>query len=131
VRDAGGFSLIEVLVATAIMVVALVSLAQVLALATSLNASAGRTTFAAALASQKLESLRGLSWDSLQLQAGRSVDYLDRAGALVDPEAAVFTRESIVAPVADDPANLVGIRVIVRSAREAVELDTTMTRRTP
>jgi prepilin-type N-terminal cleavage/methylation domain-containing protein len=131
VRDARGFSLLEVLVATTIMVVALVSLAQVLALATALNASAGRTTVAATLASQKLESLRGLSWDSLQQQVGRSVDYLDRSGLAIDAEAAAFTRESIVQPLADDPPNLVGIRVIVRGAREAVELGTTITRHAP
>ena len=128
-RDDRGFSLLEVLVATTIMTVALASLAQVLALGTALNASAARTTFAAVLAAQKVESLRGLSWDALQRQSGRSVDYLDRAGGLADgPEAASFTCESIVEARADDPANLIELHVIVRSAREAVALDTTIAR---
>ena len=128
-HDDRGFSLLEVLVATSIMTVAIASLAQVLALGTALNASAARTTFATVLASQRVESLRGLSWDALQRQSGRSVDYLDRAGALItDPEGASFTRESIVEARAEDPANLVAVHVIVRTAREAVSLDTTLAR---
>jgi len=128
-HDNRGFSLLEVLVATTIMTVAIASLAQVLALGTALNASAGRTTFATVLASQQVELLRGLGWDALQRRAGRSVDYLDRAGApIADPEGAWFTRESIVEPRAEDPANLVAVHVIVRSAREAVALDTDVAR---
>ena len=127
-----GFSLLEVLVATTIMTVALVSLAQVLALATALNASANRTTFAAVLAAQKVETLRGLNWDALQRQVGRSIDYLDRTGtAASDPEAAAFTCEAIIEPRIEDAANLVSVQVIVRSAREAVELRTSLTRRVP
>ena len=128
-RDDRGFSLLEVLVATTIMTVALASLAQVLALGTALNASASRTTFASVLASQKLESLRGLDWDALQRQSGRTIDYLDRTGDLAaDPEGASFTCESIVEPRGEDPANLLAVHVIVRSAREAVALDTTLGR---
>ena len=131
-NDARGFSLLEVLVATTIMTVAIVSLAQVLALATTLNASAGRTTFAAVLAAQKIETLRGLNWDALQRSIGRSIDYLDRTGAVAaDPEAAAFTCESIVEPRVEDATNLVSVQVIVRSAREAVELDTSVARHTP
>src|SRR4051812_5819193 len=127
-----GFSLIEVLVATTIMTVAIAALAQVLALGTALNASAGRTTFAAVLASQKVESLRALGWDALQRRIGRTVDYLDRGGGVTaDPEAASFTCESIVEPRADDPANLIDLHVIVRSAREAVALETTLARHEP
>ncbi len=131
-HDDRGFSLLEVLVAATIMTVALTSLAQVLALGTALNASAGRTTFAVILASQKVESLRGLSWDALGRQAGRTVDYLDRAGVpAVDSEAASFTRESIVQARVEDPANLIAVQVTVRTAREAVSLQTTVARHAP
>ena len=131
-RDQRGFSLLEVLVATTVVTVAIASLAQVLALGTALNASAGRTTVAAVLASQKVESLRGLGWDALERRTGRTVDYLDRTGGpAVDPEAAAFTCESSVEARAEDPANLVAVHVIVRSAREAVTLETTLARHEP
>jgi len=60
--DARGFSLIEVLMATALMVAAVASLAQLFALSTTRNKSAKNTTFAAVLAQQKMEQLRSLTW---------------------------------------------------------------------
>src|SRR5258708_7912984 len=71
-RGAGGergFSLLEVLIATSILVVGVASLAQLFTLSTRTNASARTTTFAAVLAQQKMEQLRGLTWgfDSLGL----------------------------------------------------------------
>src|SRR5437867_3058008 len=61
-RGERGFSLIEVLIATTIMTVALVGLAQLFAVSTRSNQSAKKTTFAAVLAQQKMEQLRGLTW---------------------------------------------------------------------
>jgi prepilin-type N-terminal cleavage/methylation domain-containing protein len=58
----GGFSLLEVLVATSILAVALSALAQLFAIATKSNVSAKSTTFTALLAQQKMEQLRGLTW---------------------------------------------------------------------
>jgi type II secretory pathway pseudopilin PulG len=60
--DARGFSIIEVLMATALMVTAVASLAQLFALSTKRNTSAKNTTFAALLAQQKMEQLRALTW---------------------------------------------------------------------
>jgi hypothetical protein len=60
--DDGGFSILEVLVATTIMTVAVAGVAQMFALATYANASARATTYAAVLAQQKMEQLRGLTW---------------------------------------------------------------------
>ena len=57
-----GFSLLEVLVATTILVVALAGLAQLFAVATRANAGAKTTTMAAVLAQQKMEQLRALAW---------------------------------------------------------------------
>src|SRR5918994_722865 len=57
-----GFSLVETLIATTIMTVALAALAQLFALSTRNNQSARSTTFAAVLAQQKMEQLRGLTW---------------------------------------------------------------------
>ena len=60
--DEDGFSILEVLVATTIMTVAVAGLAQLFALATHANASARATTYTAVLAQQKMEQLRGLMW---------------------------------------------------------------------
>jgi prepilin-type N-terminal cleavage/methylation domain-containing protein len=57
-----GFSLVEVLVAVALMVVALVALAQLFALSTRTNQGARYSTSTAILAEQKMEQLRGLNW---------------------------------------------------------------------
>ena len=57
-----GFSLIEVLAATVVMSVALVGLAQLFALSTTANTTARTNTYAALLAQQKMEQLRGLTW---------------------------------------------------------------------
>jgi prepilin-type N-terminal cleavage/methylation domain-containing protein len=57
-----GFSLIEVLVAVALLVVALVALASLFATATRTNQGSRYTTSTAILAEQKMEQLRGLAW---------------------------------------------------------------------
>lgn len=57
-----GFSLIEVIVATGLMAVALVAVSQLFAIAIGSNSSARDKTFATVLAEQKLEQLRGLTW---------------------------------------------------------------------
>lgn len=60
--DENGFSLIEVMMATALMAVALVSLAQLFAISTRNNIGARYSTMASILAEQKMEQLRGLTW---------------------------------------------------------------------
>src|SRR5436309_14674035 len=60
--DARGFTLVEVLMATALMVAAVASLAQLFALSTTRNTSSKNTTFASLLAQQKMEQLRSLTW---------------------------------------------------------------------
>jgi prepilin-type N-terminal cleavage/methylation domain-containing protein len=57
-----GFSLIEAMVAMAILSLALVSLADLLAMATRANMTARNTTRAVILAEQKMEQLNGLAW---------------------------------------------------------------------
>ena len=53
-----GFTLIEVMVAILILTVGLLSLAQMMVLATSSNALSGRMTSAAALAKEQMERLK-------------------------------------------------------------------------
>ena len=57
-----GFSLVETMVAVTLMAGAIATLAQLFALSTRTNVSSHYTTYAAVLAEQKLEELRGLSW---------------------------------------------------------------------
>jgi prepilin-type N-terminal cleavage/methylation domain-containing protein len=57
-----GFSLVEVIVATAILASSLVSLAQLFAISTATNASARSAGTAMTFAEQKLEQLRALSF---------------------------------------------------------------------
>lgn len=68
-RGEGGFSLLEVLVATTILATALATLAQLFVMSTKANNGAKTTSYAAALAQQKMEQLRGLTFgfDSLGL----------------------------------------------------------------
>jgi Tfp pilus assembly protein PilV len=57
-----GFSLIEVMVATGLLVTALVTLAQLFVISTRSNLGSHNTTYASVLAEQKLEELRSLAW---------------------------------------------------------------------
>jgi prepilin-type N-terminal cleavage/methylation domain-containing protein len=57
-----GFSLLEVLVATAVFTVAVGGLAELCAIASRANSAARATTTAAMLAAQKMEQLRALTW---------------------------------------------------------------------
>ena len=57
-KNRDGFSLIEVMIAIVILTVGLLSLAQMMVVATNANALAGRMTASAALAKQQLELLK-------------------------------------------------------------------------
>jgi type II secretory pathway pseudopilin PulG len=61
-RSQAGFSLVETLVATAMLAVSLVALAELFGIAAKSNATARNSSFATTLAQQKLEQLRGLTW---------------------------------------------------------------------
>lgn len=57
-----GFSLVEVLIASIVMTIALIALAQLSVLSIRVNHVARWTTFATVLASQKMEQLQALTW---------------------------------------------------------------------
>ena len=61
-KSESGFSLIETMVATGLLAGAVVVLGQMFAIAMADNTSARTGTFAAVLAEQKMEQLRGLTW---------------------------------------------------------------------
>jgi len=100
-RDPRGFSLLDALLAAAILASALVSLAQLIAFAIKTTAAAGRMTDAALLASQKVEELRAASWG--ELQPG------------TDSPAAGFTRTWTVMPLPADPDYVALLEVLVRA----------------
>jgi Tfp pilus assembly protein PilV len=100
-HDSRGFSLLDALIAAAILASALLSLAQLIAFAIKTTAAAGRMTDAALLASQKVEELRAASWG--ELQSG------------TDSPAADFTRAWTVMPLAADPDYVAVLDVLVRA----------------
>jgi prepilin-type N-terminal cleavage/methylation domain-containing protein len=61
-HTSNGFSLIEVLVAMTLLVVAITSIAQLSAISARANVDARSTTIASLLAAQKMEQLRALAW---------------------------------------------------------------------
>lgn len=61
-KSESGFSLVETIVATGLLAGAVVVLGQMFALSMADNTSARTGTFAAVLAEQKMEQLRGLTW---------------------------------------------------------------------
>ncbi len=60
--DSRGFTLVEVLVATAIFTMAIVSLVRLFGLAALADRTAHRITLAPALAAERLEQLQSLAW---------------------------------------------------------------------
>jgi Tfp pilus assembly protein PilV len=99
--DTRGFSLLEALIAAAILASALLSLAQLIAFAVRATAAAGRMSDAALLAAQKVEELRAGSWG--ELQPG------------TDSPAPGITRTWTVTPMGVDPGYLALLEVLVRS----------------
>jgi type II secretory pathway pseudopilin PulG len=61
-KSESGFSLVETLVATGLLAGAVACLGQMFAMSMAENTSARTGTFAAVLAEQKMEQLRGLTW---------------------------------------------------------------------
>lgn len=58
----GGFTLVEVMIATTLLAVSLTALAELFAVSVKNNLTARNGTFTQVLAAQKMEQLRGLTW---------------------------------------------------------------------
>jgi prepilin-type N-terminal cleavage/methylation domain-containing protein len=105
-----GFSLVEVLVAVALLVTGAMALAQLFTVAAASNARAADMTYAAVLAAQKVEELRVAT----TLPAESGLDYVDRRGEARRPEEAAYARRWSVEPLAADvTGTLVVVRVVV------------------
>ncbi len=132
-----GFSLLEVLIAAAVVAATIATLAQLVVLATAANARATTTTMATVLAAQKMEQLRSLEWsfdrvegpvsdprlaaspsDSLRKNSAGFCDFVDRNGQSLgertDPPAgAVYVRRWSIEPLPADPDNVLVLQVLV------------------
>ena len=58
----GGFSLVETIIASSVMMAGVITLAQLFVMSTRTNVAAKSTSIAAVLAQQKMEQLRSLEW---------------------------------------------------------------------
>lgn len=78
-----GFSLIETVIATGLVVAAVVTLAQLVAMGASIGFSARSRTVSTLLAARKMEEIEGLAWSLLGAHAGDSAEYFDGHGVRV------------------------------------------------
>jgi hypothetical protein len=142
-----GTSLVEVLVATGILVVSMTTLAQLFPIAVHETIASRDATVEALLAEQKIEQLRALTWGfdpqgahvsdpglnqspagSLAADTPGFVDYVDQFGRSLEadvnqPADAVYTRRWSIQPLPANPDNALVIQVLVMrtSARGAVD----------
>jgi hypothetical protein len=111
--DAGGFCLLEALVAAALLASALAALAQVFGIGLHAGAETRTITSEIVLATQTLEVFRAASHE--EQAPGEFVDYLDAAGRATDDIASegrpAFVRRISIEPLEWDPENTVVIRV--------------------
>lgn len=127
---ARGFTLVEVLTALAILVVAALATVQVLVVAAAAMHDARVHTSTAILATQRLEQLLALDWgvpelslspsDTLEANVVGYVEYLDGAGttlgvSVTPPSTAAFVRRWAVDPHPDSGGETIVIRILVRS----------------
>lgn len=138
----GGFSLVEVIIATALLTMSLAALAELFAVSVKNNAVARNGTFTAVLAAQKMEQLRSLAWgfdvlglpisdiglapsptNTLQANADGYVDYLDPngnmlGGGTVIPGNTAYIRRWYIEPLAANPNNTLVLQVLVTRRRD-------------
>jgi Tfp pilus assembly protein PilV len=130
-RKAAGFALIEVLVASTLLTVALLAAAHVLASAAAANVSAARTTDATVLAVDKIEQLRALPMDDPALSISPSDALTVSVEGHSDRVDSRFVRRWSVEALPSYPDDAVAIRVLVvdiQSARR-VQLETIRSRK--
>ncbi len=146
-HDERGFSLLEAVIAAALVAGAFAALAEMYTLSLAGTAAARGASSAVVMAAQKMEELRQLGWDDVALGTGGSVaedasgyvDYRDQSGAVVGsggeaPPGALFVRRWSIGPVGAD-ADALMFDVLVRPLRnidvKPARLTTLRTRRTP
>ena len=138
--DARGFSLLEVLVATSVLGVALAALAQLFAVAIHLNARARSMTFAVLLAEQKVEELvadAGLGPSpagALDRNTPGYCDYVDRnghslGGDTAPPPGAVYLRRWSIETLPVHPDTTFVLQVLATRSHVTADAASDVTRR--
>jgi type II secretory pathway pseudopilin PulG len=140
--SSAGFSLVETLVAVPLVTIALVTLAQLFALAVESNQRAKRTTLAALLAGQKMEELRSMAAGfelsppgALAGNVAGFCEFIDGRGRIIGagdrpPPGTQYTRRWSIEQLSADPDNAVvlQVRVTARGARAESRLLSVRTR---
>lgn len=131
-----GFSLIETLVATTIVIVGLSGLAQLFVVSSVANLGAKSATVATMLAQDKMEELVALAGSGF-----RDSDYIDAHGRLLGtgglaPPGTVYVRHWSIEPLSESAAGLCVwevsvIRVGARGGNEAARIVGLRMRRAP
>ena len=115
-----GFSLVETIIATSLLAVALVTLAQFVGVSMQSGAAARARTATTVMAEQKMEQLRALPWNVIAAMPADGAEYLDAAGnercvaASVPCGDAVYRRRWSATPAAFSTGVLI-IEVDVRA----------------
>ncbi len=123
-RSSSGFSLVEALVATTLVTVAVVGLAQLVVGAAAANRRARAATAATLLASSKIDDLLAVPWSdqvaaatssdaSLDQDVAGYYDVLDAAGQPAHGAAGAFVRRWSVRTLQESPGNAVVLHVVV------------------
>ena len=127
--SAGGFTLLETLIATGIVVTAVAGLAQLVAFSAGLTLASTESAVALAAAQQKLEALRALEYGfdeagvatgDPRLAPARYVDWLDASGVEVEEVDAAFVRRWQITTIDATEPSLIGIAVCVVDARARI-----------
>jgi hypothetical protein len=126
IAAADGTSLVEAIVATALVATSLVGVAQLFGMAIAANTASQTITFTTALAAQKVEQLRGESmltpspFRALDEDTPGYVDYVDERGNASDersaPRGALYVRRWSVEVLPADPDSTVVVQVLVTRA---------------
>jgi Tfp pilus assembly protein PilV len=132
-RLESGFSLVEALVAMAIMLVTIATFIQVFGVAAAANQRAARRSLASLAAMQKMEELR--SQTGLALAASPAAVLLDDVDGYSDrlsggATRVAFTRRWSIEPLLSDPAHLLVLQVVVIGPGGGVEARIATLRRT-
>ena len=131
-----GFSLLEAIVAMAIMSTATIAVAQLSILSARANRIARSNTVTSVLASQRMEQLQSAAWAELAPSPPEALvrstdgyfDYVDTdgrtlAGGRTPPAGAVFVRRWAITPMAGGGALMIHVSVMPISAAEHVVAD--------
>lgn len=120
-RRDSGFTLVEVLVATTMIAMAVGGLGYLWSAAAAVNRSAKRSTVAALLAAEKMEQLRALPFDDPALAASPANALRADAEGYFDVPAQGYRRRWHVAPLPAYPLNAVVVHVMVWSVGDPGE----------